>query len=179
MALLLSAHSPDRLKAYLRAIAEEMDHHKVKEIRPLSATIARSASQELADLVIASLVAPEGDERRGRPTRDRALSFDDSDYLPPSPAQGPFLDLLEAAPEIGLGLIRRLVDESVRFRSNGRDGRDEGITLALESGPTSFPWIQSYFWSRDRRGNTRPHRDRWRWRRGRTGGSMPARTSRR
>lgn len=48
-----------------------------------------------------------------------------------------------------MDLIRRLVDESVGFHSNGRDGRDGGITLALHGGPRSFSWLQSCFWSRD------------------------------
>jgi hypothetical protein len=112
IALLLSSQAPDQLKAYLRALTAESDHHKVKEIRSLSTAIARSAPQELADLVVASLVVPKDDGRRGRKYRDSALSFGDSDYLPPSPAQPPFLDLLDASPEVGLGLIRRLVDES-------------------------------------------------------------------
>lgn len=151
MALLLSAQAPDQLKSYLRSLAEENDHHKVKEIRPLSTAIARTAPQELADLIVASLVEPEDedDDEPHRPSRDRALSFDDTDYLPPSPAQAPFLDLLEAAPDIGLTLVRRLVDESISFRSDGRDGGDSGITLEFPDGPRAFPWIQSYFWSRD------------------------------
>ena len=152
MALLLSSQAPDQLKAYLRALTAESDGYKVKEIRLLSTAIARSAPQELADLVAASLIEPEDDERRGRNSRDRALSFADSDYLPPSPAQAPFLDLLDASPEVGLALIRRLVDESVGFRSVGRIPGDDSIILALEDGPRSFPWIETYFWSRDQSG---------------------------
>lgn len=149
MALVLSSQAPDQLKAYLRALTAESDHYKVKEIRPLSTAIARAAPRELADLVVASLVEPEDDEERGRNSRYSALSFADSDYIPPSPAQPPFLDLLDASPEVGLGLIRRLVDESVGFRFAGRARSDDGITLALEDGPRSFPFIGTYFWSRD------------------------------
>jgi hypothetical protein len=149
MALVLSSQAPDQLKAYLRALTAESDHYKVKEIRPLSTAIARAAPRELADLVVASLIEPEDDEERGRNSRYSALSFADSDYLPPSPAQAPFLDLLDASPDVGLGLIRRLVDESVGFRSAGRALGEDSITLALEDGPRSFPWIGTYFWSRD------------------------------
>lgn len=149
MSLLLSAQAPDQLKSYLRALAEENDHHKVKDIRPLSTAIARAAPQELANLIVASLVEVEDDDEPYRPLRDRALSFADTDYLPPSPAQAPFLDLLEAAPDIGLKLVRRLVAESVRFQSDRRDGGDSGITLEFPDGPRSFPWMQTYFWSCD------------------------------
>ena len=149
MALVLSSQAPDQLKAYLRALTAESDHYKVKEIRPLSTAIARAAPRELADLVVASLVEPEDDEERGRNSRYSALSFADSDYIPPSPAQPPFLDLLDASPDVGLELIRRLVDESVAFRSTGGAPGEDSITLALEDGPRSFPWIGTYFWSRD------------------------------
>ena len=149
MALVLSSQAPDQLKAYLRALAAESDHYKVKEIRPLSTAIARAAPRELADLVAASLIEPEDDEERGRNSRYSALSFADSDYLPPSPAQPPFLDLLDASPEVGLALIQRLVDELVGFRFDGRALGEDNITLALEDGPRSFPWIETYFWSRD------------------------------
>ncbi len=149
MALLLSSWAPDQLKAYLRALKEETDHDKMKDIRTLSAVIAKSAPQELADLVIASLVEPKDTRRRTRSYDERPLSHEDTRYLPPSPAQAPFLDLLDAAPEVGLDLIRRLVNESVDFHSNGGAPGDNRIILSFEDGPRSFTWTHTYFWSRD------------------------------
>ncbi|MEO9256679.1 MAG: ATP-binding protein [Tepidiformaceae bacterium] len=149
VSLLLSVHAPEPTKAYLRALAAENDRYKVKEIRPLSATIARVAPQELADLVAVSLIESPGRRNSGGRRRDRALSFADSDYLPPSPAQTPFLDLLEAAPTVGLELVRKLVDEAVAFRSDGETPGANGFTLVFDDGPRFFPWIDTYYWSRD------------------------------
>ncbi len=148
VSLLLSQHAPEQLKAYLRALAAEKNRYKVKEIRPLSAPIARAAPQELADLIAASLIEPEVRGRHKDPL-DRALTFDDSDYIPPSPAQPPFLDLLEASPEVGLGLIRKLVDVSVKFRASGKKPGENGFELVFDEGPRFFPWTDTYFWSRD------------------------------
>src|SRR3546814_5744877 len=109
----------------------------------------RVAPQELADLVAASLIEPQDRRSQGGRRRDQAFSFNDSDYLPPSPAQTPFLDLLEAAPAVGLGLVRKLVDEAVAFRSGYGDPETTGFLLALDDGARLFPWTQTYLWSRD------------------------------
>lgn len=149
MALVLSSQAPDQLKAYLRALAAENDIYKTRQINKLSPVIARDAPQELADLIIAALIEPDDDERCDRYSRRQALSFYDSDYLPASPAQPPFLDLLEASPEVGLTLIRRLVDQSVLFHSRGKAPGNNGFTLVLDDAPRFFPWTDTYLWSRD------------------------------
>ncbi|WP_313242367.1 hypothetical protein [Stenotrophomonas sp.] len=149
VSLLLSPYALEQTKAYLRAVATENDGFKFKEVRPFSATIARVAPQELADLVAASLIEPQDRRSQGGRRRDQAFSFNDSDYLPPSPAQTPFLDLLEAAPAVGLDLVRKLVDEAVAFRSGYGDPEATGFLLALDDGPRFFPWTQTYLWSRD------------------------------
>lgn len=149
MALLLASHAPAEVKAYLRAVTAEHDTYKVKAIRPLSQTLARVAPAELAAMIAGILIEPPDPDRPGRDPRDRALGFADTDYLPPSPAQPPFLDLLEASPEIGLGLVRQLTQEAVSFHSQGADPGDDGYTLVFDSGPRFFPWTRTYFWSRD------------------------------
>ncbi|NNG68574.1 hypothetical protein HLI18_01345 [Rhizobium laguerreae] len=149
MALVLAGFVPDQLKAYLTKVAAERDTHKVKEIRPFSQVIAPVAPAEFADLILASLLDKRDYRRRGRYSIDRAFTFADSDYLPPSPAQPPFLDLLEAAPAEGLRLVRTLVDEAVAHNTNGADRANEGLTLVFDDGPRFFPWTNAFFWSRD------------------------------
>lgn len=149
VALLLCSYAPEQTKAYLRGVAAENDGFKFKEIRPFSAAIARVAPQELADLVSASLIEPPSRRGRRGHRRDEAFGFNDSDYLPPSPAQTPFLDLLEAAPEVGLGLVRKRVDEAVAFRTGGPHSGADGFELTFDDGPRFFPWIDTYLWSRD------------------------------
>ncbi|MGY4306403.1 hypothetical protein ACVIJ6_003646 [Bradyrhizobium sp. USDA 4369] len=149
MALLLSVHSPDQAKAYLHEIDPERDTYKVKAVRQFSTTLVSAAPAELADLIVNSLI-----ERRGRKSRygaagDRAFSYADSDYLPPSPAQPPFLNLLLASPEHGLALVRRLVSAAVESHSDAREAGRNGFTVVFDDGPRFFPWTQTYFWSRD------------------------------
>jgi hypothetical protein len=149
-ALLLSVQSPDDAKAYLREIDAERDTVKVKAIRHFSSVLASAAPAELADLVANSLI--ENPRRRRSsygPSDGRAFSHADSHFLPASPAQPPFLELLLASPEHGLALVRRLVSAAVEFHSDGADASENGFTLVFDDGPRFFPWTQTYFWSRD------------------------------
>jgi len=148
MALLIAAHAPDEAKAYLRAVAAETDHYKLKAIRPLSTTLASVAPVELAALIEANLIEPT---RRGRSRRDRtgrAFGFADSDFMPASPAQPPFLDLLNANREVGLGLVRKLVDTALAVRTDFKTTETDGYTIVIAGKPRFFPWIRTYFWSR-------------------------------
>ncbi len=149
IAMLLGEFAPAQLKFYLREIVSKRDSHKVKAIRPFSKVIAPVAPTELTDLVLSSLI--EKRERHVRRDRimERAFTFADSDYLPASPAQPPFLDLLESDAAEGLRLIRTLVAEAVAFNADGRAPGDDGFTVDLGHGPRFFPWTSSYFWSRD------------------------------
>jgi hypothetical protein len=148
-ALMHAASAPEEAGAYLDAVAEERDTFKVKEIRTFSGILAPVVPEQLANLIGGSLIEPEGrDGRRGGRERDRTLSFADTDYLSPSPAQPPFLSLLNAAPQVGLALIRRLTSHAIAFKSGGRDPGGDGYALQFDEGPRFFPWVQSYFWSR-------------------------------
>jgi hypothetical protein len=157
MALLLSGHSPEGAKAYLREIDAERDTYKVKAIRQFSSVLASAAPAELADLVANSLIEKPR-RRRSSPRRRRssygtsdgcAFSHADGDYLPASPAQPPFLELLLASPEHGLALVRRLVSAAAELRSDAADAGENGFTVVFDDGPRFFPWTQTYFWSRD------------------------------
>lgn len=148
MALLMASHAPEDTKAYLTAIANENDHYKVKAMRPFSKALASVAPNELAALITSSLIEQP---RRGRSRRDSlngAFGFADTDYMPVSPAQPPFLDLLDADPEIGLGLIRTLVDAAVEHRADGVKSGTDGFTIVFDGKPRFFPWVQTYYWSR-------------------------------
>lgn len=148
-ALLLANHAPDEAKAYIRAVSAERGSYKVKAIRSYSRSLVQAAPGELAALIVGSLIEHRGRGSTNGGSRNSAFSFADSDYLPASPAQPPFFDLLEASPEIGLGLIRKLTLEAIAHRSRGADAGADGFTIVFENGPRFFPWKQSYFWSRD------------------------------
>lgn len=149
-ALLLCDAAPEQLKAYLTEIAAENDHYKVKEIRPFAQVIAPVAPAALADLILGSLIEKRDRRRNSRDTLHGAFTFADTDYMPPSPAQSPFLPLLEASPEDGLKLIRALVAEVIEYNTNGRDPGGNGFTITVDGKQRFFAWTRSFFWSRDR-----------------------------
>ena len=150
-ALLIASQAPDDTKAYLTVVAEENDHYKVKAIRPLSKTLVSVAPKELAALIKASLVEEQRRDRSRWGSLKGAFGFPDADYMPASPAQPPFLDLLDANPEIGLDLIRTLVDAAVKHHADDRQAETNGFTIIIDGKPRFFPWVETYFWSRPMR----------------------------
>ena len=150
MALLLSAQAPEAASGYLRDIDGERDSYKAKAVRQFGMLLAQVAPTELADLVANSLIESRRErESSYRPSSGRAFSHADSDYLPASPAQPPFFDLLVHAKEVGLGLVRRLVDAAIDVHSEGREPGEDGYTIIFDGGPRFYPWKNTYFWSRD------------------------------
>ena len=149
VALFLGKFAPDELKTYLREVGNERDSYKVDAIRQFSSVIAPVAPAELAELVLASLLPTR--DRQGRRDRimEQAFTFADSNYLPTSPAQPPFIDLLKSAPAEGLKLIRTLVAEAIAFNTNAHASADSGFTIDFGDGPRFFPRTDSYRWSRD------------------------------
>ena len=70
-------------------------------------------------------------------------------FVPPSPKKGPFYDLLEHAPAIGLKLIRQLVDHAISVRNRGTPPGADAMTIAIADGRRAFSQIETYRWSRD------------------------------
>lgn len=147
--LLMSQFAPDQAKGYLTEVAAERDTYKVKAIRPFSSILAPVAPAELSHLILTSLVEDRKPRSAYGPSSGRAFSFADTDYMPPSPAQPPFLDLLETSPAYGLALIRALVAEAVAHHTDDAEPGDNGHTLMFDNGPRFFPWSDTYLWSRD------------------------------
>ena len=145
--LLMAARVPDRAQRYLRRLLGREPDRTVGEIMNFRGTLAQAAPAELVELTLAGLIPKEKKRARSR-GRSEAFTHLDSEFLPTSPAQGPFLDLLNAAPEHGLNLVRRLVDHAIAAKSGGRQPVEDGLTLVFPAGPRFFPWKRSYFWSR-------------------------------
>ena len=147
---LMATRVPQRAQSYLRnQLSRRNPSHSIREIMKFRGMLAKAAPSELADLTLAGLIQnPEDRHRDGHPVRDDTFTHLDRDFLPSSPAQGPFLDLLNAASEHGLRLVRRLVEHAISVRSHGADAGDDGFLLELSSGLRFFPWQRTYFWSR-------------------------------
>ncbi|WP_226577287.1 hypothetical protein [Acuticoccus sediminis] len=149
-ALLLSQHAPDEAKSYLREATREGDPFKTREILKSSSALAAAAPEELASLVKSNLKKPKRDRKFGRDPLEEAFSHADGDFQPSSPAQPPFLDLLNVAPAVGLPLIHHLVDTAVTFATKGQEPSSaDGFTIVFDDGPRFFPWRDTYLWSRD------------------------------
>lgn len=116
-------------------------------------TLPAAAPQELADFIQAALIPVERPDRPSRQPRssrrERGFTFFDNQFLPVSPAQGPFFELLNASPEIGKGLIRRLVDHAISVETEGFAGTPPAIEITLPAGVRRFTWPHTYMWSRE------------------------------
>jgi hypothetical protein len=151
----MAARVPDGAQAYLRGVSKRRNPElTIGDIMKFRGSFAQAAPAELVELTLSGLIAKpeEGEHHYLRSVRDNILAHLDSDFLPSSPAQGPFLDLLNAAPAHGLALIRRLVDHAVNVLSGGSEPGDDGLAIALPDGPRVFPWQHTYYWSRNAEG---------------------------
>jgi hypothetical protein len=147
---LLASRAPMRAQSYLQEVLKRGNpDYTISDIMRLRGTLAQAAPAELVELTIAGLVPKPENRLHQRSVRDEIFTHLNMDFLPSSPAQGPFLDLLNAAPEQGLGLIRRLVDHAIAALTDGQESGDDGLTLVFPSGPRFFPWRRTYHWSRN------------------------------
>lgn len=147
--------TPALAASYLKAVMGRRRHDRaVEAILKSRGGLAAAAPAELAALTTAALIAPADDQhgrgrRRGRKRDTEPFSEIDSKFIPASPAQGPFLELLTQAPQHGLELIRRLVDHAVAFYSDGQPHGSDALVMAFPNGPRRFPLVRSYNWSRE------------------------------
>lgn len=143
--------APKLASDYLQWLkAHEDGEESLRRILKFRGALAQAAPRELAQIT-AELLIPgdeEDDESPSSPLRD-AFGHHDTDFIPVSPSQGPFLELLVHSPESGLKLIRQLIDHAVSFKSGGKHFGKNAILIFLDGSQRSFPWVQSYNWSRD------------------------------
>lgn len=153
--LLMAAEVPERTRAYLcKQLTRRNPQERVSEIMKFSGTLAEVAPGELANLTLAALIpASKAGQRDRHFTRGEIFTHLDLDFVPSSPAQGPFFDLLKTAPEHGLQLVRDLVEHAVAARTDGAEAGDDGFLLSFPLGQRFFPWRQTYNWSRPMSGS--------------------------
>lgn len=114
---------PDLAKRYVdEKRADHSRHHYAEKILKFPGSLAQAAPAALVDFALAELIPPpETDDEFGvrRSGRDRAFELHDTRFYPNSPAQGPFLELLDSAPEEGLRLVRTLVEHATNVIRDG------------------------------------------------------------
>ena len=149
--LLFCNRTPALAREYLRSFTQRRyNRHDIKNILNFSGPLAQAAPEELAELTAAALIPKRRpDERHYRREIDEPFGYLDHDFIPASPAKGPFFELLRHAPQQGLPLIYRLVDHAISFYSKGREYGDDAFTISFPDGDRVFPWWRSYWWSRE------------------------------
>ncbi len=146
--LLFCHRAPDLASQYLRSF--EGRTHKEQSmlaILEFRGSLAQAVPTDLVDFTIKALI-PEPRPRRSRSSHsamEGPFGFTDSGFLPVSPAQGPFFDLLTSSSAEGLRLIRRLVDHAVSFFSRGREPGEDAVTIQVPEGPRTFPCLWRHF----------------------------------
>lgn len=136
-------------ESYLRGVtAHPHPHVLFRQLLPFLGTAAQAAPLAVADLFLEALPEGDSDENDRRSHTREVFAAWDLEFFPASPARAPFLDLLQADKEQGLRLVRGVVAHAVQRRSRGRGPGDNHIEVPLPRGPRSFPWRQSYLWSR-------------------------------
>jgi hypothetical protein len=151
---MFSNRDPALAGAYLQTVMTRKRRERLaQQLHEFGGTLAAAAPDQMADLFEAALIPPPRQDQPERYSRssfeDRIFTFLDTQFLPVSPAQGPFYDLLVAAPETGKRLIRRLVDYAISAQTRGHTGDPEFIEIALAGGPRRFTWPHTYLWSRE------------------------------
>ena len=147
--------TPALAASYLEAVmGRRRNGRAVEAILTSRGRLAAAAPAQLAALTAAALIPPadaqDGRRRpRGRRRDDEAFSWTDRQFIPASPAQGPFLELLTHGPQRGLELIRQLVDHAIAFHTGGQPHGSNAFVVVFPNGPRTFPWVQSYNWSRE------------------------------
>lgn len=149
--IMFARTTPKLAAEYLTAVGKsEHNEDIVRSILRMRGTLAQAAPAELANLTAQALIAmPRRRERHFGREREEAFTYLDHEFLQTSPAQGPFLDLLTNSPKDGLALVHRLVAHAVAHGSRGADPGTNGFDLALPGGVRTFPWTQTYVWSRN------------------------------
>ncbi len=155
--VLFCNRTPAIAAEYLRPLGQRRHNdNAVRSILKFRGSLAQAAPAELAELTATVLIPRRRSaERHYRREFEKPFDFLDHEFLPPSPAQGPFFELLAHAPQHGLPLIHRLVNHAISFYSRGRECGPDAFTISFPDGERVFPRRQSYAWSRE--GSTAPY----------------------
>lgn len=148
--LMFCRRTPELATRYLKAVeASKHNDALVQNILRMRGTLAQAAPAALADFTAAKLIAKSSKHNRQFGyEREDPFTFLDSEFLPPSPTQGPFLELLSYAPKDGLAIVHKLVDHAISHGSRKSNPGANIITLHGASGARTFPWRQTYYWPR-------------------------------
>jgi hypothetical protein len=155
MAFAFAHLNPPAAERYLSGLdPDAIRHHEKEEILRAPGTLVKAAPAALVNFALGALIEKEDPDDLYNSSRARFGPFDVHErlFLPASPGQGPFFELLEHAPAEGLRLIRGLVEHATRWRRNQyiQAGRlFPRISIPFPTGTKSFEGDASiYQWAR-------------------------------
>jgi hypothetical protein len=130
-------------------------HHDAEAILRAPGTLPKAAPAAFVNFTLGALIEKEDRNELYRNRRDFGpFDIHEHLFLPASPGQGPFFELLENAPAEGLRLIRVLVEDATQWRRNQYvDARQRfpRISIPFPGGTKSFEGDWSvYQWARSR-----------------------------
>ena len=147
--LLFCNRVPELAAQYLKSLTEHSYNDQIiTDVLKMRGTLAQAAPEELAKFTAEALIQGR-DPLKPRDRYEGVFGFRDHGFLPVSPNQGPFLELLISSPKHGLSLVRQLVDYAVSFYSKKKPCGENTIVLSFPDGERSFPWVQTYLWPRE------------------------------
>jgi hypothetical protein len=152
--------NPSLAERYLKGLDPDwLRHRELTDILRAPGSLTKAAPAALADLTLAGLIEKDDpdDYHGGRRDRHNPFGMDDNAFFPPSPGQGPFLEILQNAPADGLRLVRGLVEHATHWwREQYIEQRRPfpTMSIAFPDGAKSFEGDFSvYLWAR---GNSLP-----------------------
>ena len=154
--LFLCDKVPELAVQYLRLLQRRRpDDRVVRRVLKSPGSLVKAAPEELVEFFLWAFVLDERNSVNPEPHRVQGpFRRIGDEFLPPSPAQQPFFPLLSNAPQIGLSLIRQLVDHATSFHQDRYGVSDDPMYIPLASNPRDFEALQSYTWSRPESSDT-------------------------
>ena len=148
--LFLSDQTPALAADYIRSLQRGRHNDDlIRQVIRSPGSLAKAAPDELAELVMNALIPQERSSGKPDPSPLRGpFTWVQYEYVPASPAQRPFFDLLTSAPQAGLSLIHQLVDHAHAFYERRYGAADERVSINLGSKLRAFTAFYSYSWSR-------------------------------
>ncbi|MBU1195725.1 MAG: ATP-binding protein [Proteobacteria bacterium] len=149
--LLFCNRTPDLAVDYIALLRQNIRNERVRHnIFKFQGTIVQAAPDEYSALILDTLIVKkQKKEPHRRGGLDRPFDYIDHQFHPPSPAQGPFYELLTHSPQNGLSVIKQLVDHAISFYCQDHEYGENKFTITFPEGGRNFPWTQSYLWSRE------------------------------
>lgn len=140
---------PELALEYLQTLSKRRkSDDAVRDVLTYSEILARVVPKELAEFTEKILIEEQDLDGNGAdPTRGPFVHSFECIWSPPSPARGPFFELLKVAPKHGLFLIHQLTECAVSFLKN-RCQETDTVVIDFEGKSRIFPLKASYEWSR-------------------------------